>query len=155
MHNQSSPGPVSNKRKSRTAGMSYVGACLALLLLFLWLQLILALQIEVTGRKIQASTVELEETRRRIMDVERAIAAARSQHSLADRAEELGYQPQTPIYLLLSGPLSEPSSMGEGQTGTPSAASDQESPALQSLSLWTTVARRLDTMTATAQDTMP
>ena len=73
----------------------------ALLILFAWLHLILALQIASTGRQIQIATEELQKLKRDNMAVVRDTAVAESEEKMAERAAALGYGPQAPVYLSL------------------------------------------------------
>ena len=73
----------------------------ALLILFAWLHLILALQIASTGRQIQMATEELKKLKRDNMAVVRDTAVAESEEKMAARAAALDYGPQAPVYLSL------------------------------------------------------
>ncbi|MBN1135495.1 MAG: hypothetical protein JXM73_02870 [Anaerolineae bacterium] len=73
----------------------------ALLILFAWLHLILALQIASTGRQIQITTEELQRLKRENMAVARDIAIAESEEKMTKRATAMGYGPQAPVYLLV------------------------------------------------------
>jgi len=79
----------------------------ALLILFAWLHLIMALGIAATSREIQELGKELERIERENMGIARDIATAEMIQNLSGRAEKLGYGPQTPLYLPLSEPVSE------------------------------------------------
>ncbi|MGD2205264.1 MAG: hypothetical protein PVH17_00675 [Anaerolineae bacterium] len=88
----------------RTAVIIFV----ALLILFRWLHLILALEIATNGRQIQLRTEELHKYERLNLAIQREIAEAESPRQLADRALSLGYRPHKPIYLRISKPLAQP-----------------------------------------------
>jgi len=77
----------------------------ALLILFAWLHLILALQIASTGRQIQIATEELQKLKRDNMALVRDTAIAESEEKMAERAAALGYGPQAPVYLSLGQTL--------------------------------------------------
>jgi hypothetical protein len=77
----------------------------ALLILFAWLHLILALQIASTGRQIQIATEELQRLKRDNMALVRDTAIAESEEQMAERAAALGYGPQAPVYLSLGQTL--------------------------------------------------
>jgi hypothetical protein len=82
-----------------------VGVFLALLILFLWLHFIVAQENEMIGREIQARTEDLARIERENMALRRQVAAAWAEPEMARRARSLGYQPQQPLYILLSQPL--------------------------------------------------
>ena len=73
----------------------------ALLILFAWLQLILALQIASTERQIQITIDELSKLKRDNMALVQDTAIIESEASMTKRAEALGYGLQTPVYLSL------------------------------------------------------
>lgn len=77
----------------------------ALFVLFLWLHFIVAQQIESIGRDIQVGTQELQRIERHNQELQRQIAVAGSQKRLAIQAQNLGYQPQVPVYLRVDEPL--------------------------------------------------
>ena len=101
----------------------------ALLILFAWLQLILALQIASTGRQIQIATEELNRLKRDNTAVILDTAVTESAEELSKRATALGYGPQPPVYLVLgqtfatTGAAVENS--GSGNHGRPVAAGYQ------------------------------
>jgi len=88
----------------------------ALLILFAWLHLILALQIASTGRQIQITTEELNKLKRDNMAVVQDTAVAESEENMTRRAESLGYSLQTPVYLSLGQtlPTTGPAVSGSG-----------------------------------------
>ena len=88
----------------------------ALLILFAWLHLILALQIASTGRQIQIATEELNKLKRENMAVVQDTAVAESEENMTRRAEALGYRLQTPVYLSLGQtlPATGPAVSGSG-----------------------------------------
>lgn len=80
----------------------------ALLILFLWMHFILAMEIETTGRQIQEGTEELRRISRENDALRREVAKAGSYRSLAERAEASGFERQPPTYLMLQEPLARP-----------------------------------------------
>lgn len=76
-----------------------------LFILFLWLQFILAVEIESTGRQIEVRLREWERIERQNAALRQEIAVARSQQSLSERAYQLGYQYRPPLFLRLTQPL--------------------------------------------------
>jgi cytoskeletal protein RodZ len=99
------------KRKSPSIQAILVIA-VALLILFLWLNFVLTQEIESIGREIQEKTQELDAIERRQDSLLKEISETDSQREMASKAWELGYRPQTPIYLLLAEPLPQ----GTGDT---------------------------------------
>jgi len=91
-------------------------AFVALLILFRWLHLILALQIAATGRQLQIQQEELGRIERYNAMLRLAIAKATLPSRLATEAEQYGYGPRDPLYLLIAVP--DPSS-GEGERPSP------------------------------------
>jgi hypothetical protein len=82
--------------------------------------------------------------------VEREIATSLSQQSLAARARDYDYEPKTPIFLLLPGPLAPlTSETGEEEVHLAGSSTGGERSALQTLALWTTLAQRLDSVVET------
>jgi cell division protein FtsB len=114
-----------------------IGITVALLVLFLWMRFIVAMQIEATGRQIQAKTEELEKLERSNAALQRTIAESLSQENLSARAQALDYQIQTPVYLVISEPLAQPDPqaigadiwvpMAEG-SGEPSSSQSEPAP---------------------------
>jgi hypothetical protein len=95
-----------------------------LLILFAWLDLLLALEIGSTGREIQSQMQELERLKRDNATLRLDIAEAKSPAVLESRALELGYKPQEPDYLVLSQPPIEETTEGaSGETSAPQARS--------------------------------
>lgn len=76
-----------------------------LFILFLWLQFILAVEIESAGRQIEVKLREWERIERQNAALRQEIAVARSQQSLSERAVQLGYQYRPPLFLRLTQPL--------------------------------------------------
>jgi hypothetical protein len=95
---ETAPSPTAPGRTALFGGA-------ALLILFAWLHLILALQIASTGRQIQITTEELNKLKRSNMAVVRDTAVAESEEKMSERAMALGYGPQTPVYLSLGPTL--------------------------------------------------
>jgi len=77
----------------------------ALFILFLWLNFALTQEIESIGREIQEKTRELEAMERGRDSLLKEISKASSQLEMADKAWDLGYRPQTPVFLLVVEPL--------------------------------------------------
>jgi cell division protein FtsB len=86
-----------------------------LLILLLWTHFLLAMQIESMGRQNQSNAKELDKIGRENAVLRRQIAESTSQQNLSQRALELGYGLQTPIYLRLTEPLPEPQSDATGK----------------------------------------
>jgi hypothetical protein len=82
--------------------------CVALLILFGWLYLILALEIAATGRQIQVMTAELERLERQKEMKQFQISTVMSSRNMEERALEAGYAPQEPVYLTVHSPASQP-----------------------------------------------
>lgn len=89
----------------------------AVLILFRWLNLILALEITRTGREIQTGTEQLRRQERHNARLRLDIAQAQAPTGLAEEATKLGYQPRKPEYLPLDEPLAHRSS--EARLGMP------------------------------------
>ena len=102
-----------------------VAVLIALLLLFLWMRFILAMQLETTGREIQEEMVVLERLERQNAALGRKIAENSSQEVLTRRVQEMGYELKTPHYLSLARPLLEPGN-GSSEEGTRSSASSDD-----------------------------
>jgi hypothetical protein len=85
-----------------------VAVVIAVLLLFLWMHFLLAMQIEATGRQIQEERVTLERLERQNAALARRIAESSSQDFLKRRAEDMGYELRAPHYLPLARPLLQP-----------------------------------------------
>jgi hypothetical protein len=107
-------------------------------ILFLWLHFVLALQIASTARQIQIGTEKLNKLDRSHAALQREIAEAESPRAMAARAKDLGYQPQVPIYL----PLSRPISQSGNETGE---VAEEVTPGTRSPSMWNAVAEGLST----------
>lgn len=110
------------------------------IILFLWLHFVLALQIASTGRQIQIATEDLHKLERANAAIQRQVAEAESPRELAERAHDLGYQPQVPVYLPLSRPISQAGD-DTGDTGAGAAAQASGPPVWDALtdglSTWT------------------
>lgn len=115
-----------------------LAAFIIVLILFLWLHFVLALQVASTGRQIQIGTEELQEQVRANEAIQRDIAEAESPRAMATRARDLGYGPQTPVYLPLSRPVSQP---GDGTGATVRSTAVEDS----SPSMWDTLADGVST----------
>jgi hypothetical protein len=123
-----------------------IAVLIALLLLFLWMHFLLAMQIEATGREIQEEMVVLDRFERQNAALGRKIAESSSQEVLVRRVQEMGYELKTPHYLSLARPLLEPSN-GSSDLGTGRLASsgDAETPSPGALSLLDVVADAFST----------
>lgn len=120
MASRSIPIPFRKSEQTRTQTMVYapslrtaVIAFIAVLILFRWLHLILALQIAGTGRQIQAQTDQLHQLERQNASLLDQASLAQSPQDLADRAEELGYRSGTPVYLTSDKPLATATDSGQ------------------------------------------
>lgn len=107
--------PLSQARKrteAKTANRTpsvraIIIVCVALLILFGWLHLILALEIASTGRQIQIQTAQLDQIERRNDWLQWQAASVCSSANMAERAKSLGFEPQQPIYLPLLQPVAQ------------------------------------------------
>ncbi len=114
----------------------------ALLILFAWLHLFLALQIASTGQQIQLATEELQKLKRDNMAVVRDTAVAESEENMTRRATELGYGPQAPVYLSLGQTLGTTGQAIDGSGAEASASlagGDSQGRALSQFLLDTTL----------------
>jgi hypothetical protein len=120
---------------------------LGLFVLLLWLDFVMAQQIESRGREIQVKTEELHTIERRQKALLKEISAAGSEQRMAEQAAALGYRPQTPIYLPVAHALSQSTGnpMGSGETSTTAARGEREM-ALSGYSLLDMLARELKAM---------
>ena len=82
----------------------------ALLILFRWLHLILALQTATAGREIQIRNGDLMRQQRQNSLLSREIAEAETPRALAERARQLGLVPRSPVYLLIDATAIGPES---------------------------------------------
>jgi hypothetical protein len=89
----------------------------ALFILFLWFNFVLSQEIESVGREIQVRTEELNASLRQRDALLKEISVVGSQERMSERATELGYQPQTPVFLSVAEPLVPAGGdvMGNGQ----------------------------------------
>ena len=111
MASQSLPIPVPQTRAWMRAGARAINRVLplwtvvailaALLILFGWLHLVLALQTTSTNRTIQERTAVLEKLERDQAVIVREIAAASAPGGLEDRARLAGFRTARPMYLIL------------------------------------------------------
>ena len=85
----------------------------ALLILFRWLHLILALQTATAGREIQLKNGEYMRHQRQNSLLHYEIAEAISPRILAQRALQLGLIPRMPLYLPAEQEAEDPSSDAE------------------------------------------
>lgn len=101
----------------------------ALLILFGWLHLILALQVAATNRTIQERTLELEAIERDQSTIVLEMAEAKSPQSLEARALRGEFEAHRPLYLILpqdpveTGPGTDPEAGASSDASTSSAAS--------------------------------
>lgn len=136
--------PISfrTNRKYRPSTQAILIVSVVLFILFLWLNFVLAQEIESIGREIQVQT-ELLHRRQRQKDVLlKGIAEAGSQKNMAERARQAGYRLQVPIFLLVDQPLPQPTFGAEGsgrQLGT--QADGAGDVVYSSYSLWDTLVR--------------
>lgn len=108
----------------------------ALFILFLWLNFALTQEIESIGREIQEKTQELEAIERRRDSLLKEISETSSQLEMADKAWDLGYRPQTPVFLPVVEPLARATDgTTASQEWSVSTAAGDEGAAQQSLPL--------------------
>jgi hypothetical protein len=122
-------------------------AFVALFILFLWLNFVLAQEIESIGREIQVKTGELNTVERRHEALLKEICEVGSQQEMANQAAALGFRPQTPVYLAVAEPLVQASSdavAGGGQFAALSVG-EEEWPSQPANSLLDVLARQLET----------
>jgi hypothetical protein len=89
-----------------------IAVFVALLILLLWMHLMLAAQIESTGRLIQVQEEKLKKLERHNAALRQQISVAGSQRNMTQRAEALGFEAGKPIYIVLSEALPEPVDAG-------------------------------------------
>lgn len=77
----------------------------ALFILFLWFNFVLSQEIESVGREIQVRTAELSASLRHRDALLKEISELGSQQRMSERATEMGYQPQAPVFLSVAEPL--------------------------------------------------
>jgi hypothetical protein len=132
--------PTRERAAVRTPSVRIViTVSIALLILFSWLRLILALEIASTGRQIQISSEELDRIKRDNQAMLLKIAEAMTPRELADLAAEWGFAAQKPVYVPAVLPSPEPVT----EEGVATAMGDEvPAPADQSLS--GIVSRQLD-----------
>lgn len=112
----------------------------ALLILFGWLHLIVALQIASTNREIQIITQEMDDMERQNAILLRQIAEAESPILLEKRLLLGGYQTKEPVYLLLSESAAGDAMDGDAERGyLPPVVTDAQTAASRSPSLLETV----------------
>jgi len=107
MASRSLPVPVPRSRgqsrdRAAVRGPSVrvlVAVSVALLILFSWLRMILALEIASTGRQIQLLAQDLDRIQRGNDNLSLQIAHALSPTRLAPLAEEMGFRPHEPVYV--------------------------------------------------------
>jgi hypothetical protein len=93
----------------------------ALFILFLWFNFVLSQEIESVGREIQVRTEDLGASLRQRDALLKEISAIGSQQRMSERATEMGYQPQTPVFLSVAEPLVQASG-DAAKTGMQSAS---------------------------------
>jgi hypothetical protein len=103
---------------------------LSLFVLFLWLNLVMAQQIETRGREIQVNAEELSAAERRQKALLTDISTAGSEQRMAEQALALGYRPQAPIYLSVAQALAQPASdrSGSGKAYEDAASGELDAP---------------------------
>jgi hypothetical protein len=112
----------------------------ALLILFGWLHLLLAMQTTSTNRLIMIKAEELRVQNRDNAAVLRKIAEAESPRSMESRILVAGYEANERIYLHLPQPVAEGPTGSEGQELSSSRATDREvTSASESSSLWQSI----------------
>ena len=107
MARNSLPVPVPERRPlSRLLGFvrslspkTLVVVLVAVILLFRWLHLVLALDIAATGRRIQLVTQQQQKHEWKIDQLEKLIAEAESPRTLAVVVEQLGLEPGRPEFV--------------------------------------------------------
>jgi hypothetical protein len=137
--------PIKQGRKSPSLQVILI-AFVALVILFLWLNFVLAQEIESIGREIQVRTEELGTVERRHEALLKEISTVGSQQEMATRALALGYQPQTPVYLAVPEPIAQASSSalaGSGQVAVLSSGG-QDWPSQPASSLLDVLARQFE-----------
>jgi hypothetical protein len=140
MASQSLPIPVPQTKAWVRAGARAINRTLplwtvvailaALLILFGWLHLILALEVTSTNRAIQERTAVLDRIERDQAIIVREIAAARSPQRLEDRALQGGFQTHRPLYLIIEPGLAETDPGTGAEEGARTEASSSSSPSL-------------------------
>jgi cell division protein FtsB len=114
-----------------------------LFILFLWLNFALTQEIESIGREIQEKTRELQAIERRQDSLLKEISETSSQLEMADKAWDLGYRPQTPVFLPVVEPLARATDgTMANQDWSLSAAAGVEGAAQQSLPLLVVLANQ-------------
>jgi hypothetical protein len=117
-------------------------AFVCLVILFFWLNFVLAQGIESIGREIQVKNEELRALERQNNDLMREVSVAGSEQSLAQRAKSLGYRVAAPVYLIVDEPLAVPKE-DAGEIGSLSAAlMGEERQAQQFNPLWDLLGRQ-------------
>lgn len=124
MASHSVPVPVLQMRNRVRARVAHralplwtaIAILAALLILFAWLHLILAVQITSIDREILNQTQILDRVERDKAALRREIAEAQSPKRLEPRAYLLGFQPQTPAYLRLPRIVAEKMDGDAGRT---------------------------------------
>jgi cytoskeletal protein RodZ len=137
--------PQKQERKSPSLQVIFV-AFVALVILFLWLNFVLAQEIESIGREIQVRTEKLGTVERRHEALVKEISTTGSQQEMAARASALGYQPQTPVYLAVPEPIVQASSSAIAGSGQIAAllGGGQDWPSQPASSLLDVLARQFE-----------
>jgi predicted PurR-regulated permease PerM len=104
LSSQGTPGLFRYRRHRNPPAVIILIVFVALLILFLWLHFIMAQQIESVGREIQAGQEKLDKIRRENAALQGEIATMDTQKKMAERAEDMNYEPQQPLYLLIDQP---------------------------------------------------
>lgn len=155
MASQSLPMPLSPARKqsrNRTATRTrsvrmVIAVFVALLILFSWLRLILALEIASTGRQIQEKTEERDKIIRSNNDKQFKISELMSPTSLSDAAYDKGFRPHKPIYVPLPQPFSGSTRVeGVDELEFPATDIDEQELPPEGQSLIDLATRELDTL---------
>jgi cell division protein FtsB len=135
--------PFRGRRARGPSLQAALVAFISLVILFLWLNFVLAQEIVSMGREIQEKNGELRALERQNDALLREISVAGSERNLAQRAKALGYRTDMPVYLTVDEPII-------GSIGDDSAAEDffasltaEERRAEQSDPIWALLQRQL------------
>lgn len=141
MTEQLSSGAFRGMRTRGPSLQAVLVAFISLVILFLWLNFVLAQEIESMGREIQVKNQELRALERQNEALLREISAAGSERNLAQRAKSLGYGPDMPVYLTIEEPIIGPYSDALAK-GFVASLTPEERSARQSDPLWTLLGRQ-------------
>jgi hypothetical protein len=119
----------------------------ALLILFAWLHLILALQVASTERQIQSAAAEIRKLERDQVALQHKIAESMSPAEMQGRLLEQGFRRSAPVYVLMPQPATE--EQGGAVRGVASIAptiSEPDLPGPEVQSMLESVLTRFDTL---------